>query len=85
MVYAGLAKAGSILAKTPQAASAFRESLKNVFRLGCGKNWRPPNLSGKAGEALRRSAGRTNPAMNLYGGGIAGTGASNLIDTEEEQ
>jgi len=77
LAYAGLAKAGSVLAKTPQAASAFREGLKNLFRGGMGKGWRPPNLSGKTGEALRRSAGRTNPGMNTYGAGVGGTGAYN--------
>ncbi len=86
LAYAGLAKAGSILAKTPQAASAFRDVLKNIFRGGAGKNWRPPNLSGKTGEALRASAGRTNPGLNVYGAGVAGTGAANsIVDDEDDE
>jgi len=82
LAYAGLAKAGSVLAKTPEAASAFREALKGAFRGGAGKNWRPPNLAGKTAEALRGSAGRTNPGMNAYGGGVAGVGYSNTCEAE---
>ena len=83
LAYAGLAKGGSICAKTPEAASAFRESLKNFFRLGGGKNWRPPNLTGKTGEALRASAGRTHPGINAYGAGIAGASGANAIDGDD--
>ena len=83
LAYAGLAKAGSIFAKTPQAASAFRDALKKTFRGGFGKNWRPANVSGKTGDALRASAGRTNPGMNVYGAGVAGTGAANAIVDDE--
>ena len=53
--YAAIAKAGSVLATSGAAASAFRESLKNVFRLGIGKNWRkfnvPKNISDAAFES----------------------------------
>ena len=75
--YAGLAKAGSVVASSGAAASAFRESLKRIFRLGIGKNWRkfnaPQNISDAA---LRSKAGRTDPFINAYGAGVAAAGAS---------
>jgi RHS repeat-associated protein len=74
--YAELAKAGSILAPSGAAASAFRTQLKNGFRLGAGKNWRPPNLAGKSDAQLRRSAGKTNFGINAYGAGVAAAGAA---------
>ena len=75
--YAGLAKAGSLFASSGAAASAFRDGLKNAFRLGVGKGWRSPNASKYASDAaLRSAAGRTNPAINAYGAGVAAAGAS---------
>ena len=74
LAYAGLAKAGSILASSGARASAFRDGLKTAFRFGVGRNWRKPNLHGKADAQLRSSAGRTNPGMNAYGAGIAAAG-----------
>jgi RHS repeat-associated protein len=70
LAYAGLAKAGSILASSGTAASSFRAGLKTAFRGGVGRNWRPPNLSGKTQAQLRASAGRTNPGVNVYGAGV---------------
>ena len=46
-----------------------------MFRLGMGKNWRPPNLAGKADAQLRISAGKSNPAVNLVGAGVTLAGA----------
>ena len=79
LAYAGLAKAGSVVATSGAAASEFRQTLKVVFRGGVGRNWRPPNLTGKSDAALRQSAGKTNAAINSYGAGTAaaaGIGAS---------
>jgi len=74
--YAGLARGGSILASSGAQASAFRQSLRTVFRLGIGGNWRSPNLARYAtDEALRAAAGRTNPFINAYGAGVAVAGA----------
>jgi hypothetical protein len=74
LAYAGLAKAGSILAASGADASAFREGIKSFFRGGAGRNWRPPNLAGKTDAELRISAGKTNPWINAYGAGVAGAG-----------
>jgi RHS repeat-associated protein len=71
LAYAGLAKGGSLLASSGAQASAFRESLKTVFRGGIGRNWRPPNLVGKTDAQLRASAGKTNVGVNAYGVGVA--------------
>jgi RHS repeat-associated protein len=77
MAYAGLAKAGSMAASSGVAASAFRSQLRNVFRLGVGKNLRPPNLSKyPTDEALRGAAGRTNPLVNAYGAGMTAVGGA---------
>jgi hypothetical protein len=74
LAYAGLAKAGSILAASGAEASAFREEIKSFFRGGAGRNWRPPNLAGKTDAELRISAGKTNPWINADGAGMAGAG-----------
>jgi RHS repeat-associated protein len=75
LAYAGIAKAGSVLAASGAEASAFRQGMKGVFRLGAAKNWRPPDLSKyPTDEALRAAAGRTNPGMNAYGAGVAAAG-----------
>ena len=79
LAYAGLAKAGSVMATSGAAASEFRQTLKVIFRGGVGRNWRPPNLAGKSDAALRQSAGKTNAGINSYGAGTvaaAGIGAS---------
>ena len=74
--YAALAKGGSILASSGAAASVFRSSLKNIFRLGFGKGFRSPNLSKYTSDAaLRVASGRTNPFVNIYGAGVTTTGA----------
>ncbi|MBI3714307.1 MAG: hypothetical protein HY253_15285 [Burkholderiales bacterium] len=75
LAYAGLAKAGSILAASGAEASAFRASLKTFFRGGFGSGWRLPNLAGKTDEMLRISAGKTNSSINAYGAGVAIAGA----------
>jgi hypothetical protein len=75
--YAALAKGGSIMASSGAAASAFRGSLKNAFRLGFGKGFRNPNLAKyNSDAALRAAAGRTNPLINAYGAGVSAAGAS---------
>jgi len=75
LAYAGLAKAGSALASSGQAASAFRSELKACMSGGLTKDIRKPDL-GKYGsdDALRAAAGRTNVGVNAYGGGVAGAG-----------
>jgi RHS repeat-associated protein len=75
LAYAGLAKAGSILAASGAQASAFRAGLKTAFRGGVGGGWRPPNLAGKTDAQLRASAGKTNFGMNAYGAGVGAAGA----------
>jgi RHS repeat-associated protein len=74
LAYAGLAKAGSLLASSGAQASAFRAGLKTAFRGGVGRNWRPPNLAGKTDAKLRASAGKTNAGMNAYGAGVGAAG-----------
>ena len=75
LAYAGLAKAGSILASSGASASAFRAGLRVAF--GGGKSLRPPDLTKYlTDDALRAAAGRTNLGWNLYGAGIAATGAA---------
>jgi hypothetical protein len=74
MAYAGLAKAGSLLAASGAEASAFRAGLKTFFRGGIGRNWRPPNLAEKTDAQLRASAGKTNFGMNVYGAGVGAAG-----------
>lgn len=76
LAYAGAVKGYSIVAPSGAAASAFRQSAKNWFRAGAGKNWRPPNLSKYSSDAaLRAGAGRSNPYINAYGTGVVGAGA----------
>jgi hypothetical protein len=75
LAYAGLAKAGSILASSGEAASGFRSSLRRAF--GGGPTLRPPDLSKYLNDqALREAAGRTNPYANSYGAAAAATGAA---------
>lgn len=77
LTYAGLVKGGSLLASSGLAASEFRSQVKTLFRLGVGKNWRPPDLSKYPTDAaLRAAAGRSNPGVNIYGGGVAAAGAA---------
>lgn len=77
LAYAGIAKAGSVLAASGAEASKFRQGLKGLFRFGAAKNWRPPDLSKyPTDDALRAAAGRTNLGMNAYGAGVAATGAT---------
>ncbi len=77
MAYAGIAKAGSALASSGAAASAFRSELKSCMSAGLTKDIRKPDLS-KYGsdDALRAAAGRTNLGVNAYGAGVAGAGAT---------
>ncbi|WP_290498756.1 DUF1566 domain-containing protein [Alcanivorax sp.] len=76
LAYAGMVKGGSMLASSGAAASEFRNSVKAAFRLGLGKNWRKPNLSKyNSDAALRAASGRSNPAINTYGAGVAAAGA----------
>jgi len=80
LAYAGLAKAGSLLAQSGAAASQFRQAIKAPFRLGMAKDWRPPNLAKyTTDDALRAAAGRTNPGMNAYGGAVSATAVQNLF------
>ncbi len=72
--YAAAAKGISALAATPAAASAGRETLKSLFRLGVGDGFRAVDASRYTGEALRAAAGRTNPLINAYGSGVAVAG-----------
>jgi uncharacterized protein RhaS with RHS repeats len=74
VAYAGLAKAGSVFASSGAQASAFRSGLKTFFRGGIGRNWRPPNLTGKTDAQLRASAGKTNFGVNAYGAGVGAAG-----------
>ena len=76
LAYAGIAKAGSVMASSGQAASAFRSELKSCMSAGLTKDIRKPDLS-KYGsdDALRAAAGHTNAGVNAYGGGVAGAGA----------
>ena len=76
LAYAGVAKAGSVLAASGAEASAFRHALKSKFRLGAAKDWRLPDLSKyPTDDALRAASGRTNLGMNAYGAGVAAAGA----------
>ena len=69
--YAALAKGVSIFASSGVAASAFRETIKNAFRLGIKKGWRSPNKAKYTTDsALRAAAGRTNKYVNAYGLGV---------------
>jgi len=75
LAYAGLAKGFSIFAASGAEASAARSALRRYF--GGGQSLRPPNLTKYlTDDALREAAGRTNPLANLYGAGIAATGAA---------
>jgi RHS repeat-associated protein len=75
LAYAGLAKGFSIFAASGAEASAARSALRRYF--GGGQSLRPPNLTKYlTDDALRAAAGRTNPLANLYGAGIAATGAA---------
>jgi len=77
MAYAGVAKAGSILAASGTNASMFRHGLKSAFRLGMAESWRAPNLAKYPTDAaLRAAAGRTNAAVNAYGAGVAAAGTA---------
>jgi hypothetical protein len=74
--YAVAAKGISVMAATPAAASAGRESLKQAFRLGMGSGYRAVDASRYASpEALRSAAGRTSAKVNSYGAGVAAAGA----------
>jgi RHS repeat-associated protein len=73
--YAAAAKGISIFASSGAAASVGRTQLRNLGRFGMAKNWRPPNLAGKSDAALRASAGKTNPFVNVYGAGVTVAGA----------
>jgi RHS repeat-associated protein len=74
LAYAGLAKGYSKIASSGAEASAFRSRLRVIF--GGGKNLRPPNLlKYDTDDLLRLGAGRTNKYANLYGAGVAATGA----------
>ena len=76
LVYAAVVKTASVVAVSGVAASATRTALKNVFRGGAGKNWRPPDLSKYGSDAaLRAAAGRTNVGVNAYGAGVTAAGA----------
>jgi uncharacterized protein RhaS with RHS repeats len=76
IAYAGIAKAGSVLASSGTAASAFRSELKSCMSAGLTKDIRKPDLSKCASDdALRAAAGRTNTGVNAYGAGVAGAGA----------
>jgi RHS repeat-associated protein len=76
LAYAGLAKAGSLLASSGQAASVFRSELKSCMSAGLTKDVRTPDLSKYGSDsALRAAAGRTNAGVNAYGGGVAAAAA----------
>ncbi len=76
LAYAGLAKAGSLLASSGAEASAFRAGLKTFFRGGVGRHWRPANLANKTDAQLRASAGKTNFGVNAYGAGVGAVGGA---------
>ncbi|WP_133609770.1 RHS repeat-associated core domain-containing protein [Aquabacterium commune] len=76
LAYAGLAKAGSLLASSGAEASAFRAGLKTFFRGGVGRHWRPANLANKTDAQLRASAGKTNFGVNAYGTGVGAVGGA---------
>ena len=81
IAYAGLAKGGSILAKSGAHASRFRTNLKKWFGFGLTKNIRVPNLSKYGSDtALRAASGRTNLTMNVYGAGVAASGANGAFN-----
>ncbi len=81
LTYAAAAKGISLLASSGTVASVGRESLRSIFRLGIGTNWRQPNLTGYISDAaLRAAAGRTNPFVNAYGAGVTAAGAINPQD-----
>ncbi|MBA2238306.1 MAG: hypothetical protein H0W24_06360 [Lysobacter sp.] len=77
IAYAGAVKGYSVVAGYGAAASAFRSQARNIFRLGAAQAWRRPDLSRYGTDAaLRAAAGRTNPAVNVYGAGVAAAGGS---------
>lgn len=83
--YAVLVRGMSMMAASGAAASAGRATLKTIFRLGLGGSWRNPAVGRYATDAaLRAAAGRTNIWMNLYGAGMAVTGATGAPWVPEE-
>ncbi len=79
LAYAGLAKAGSVLASSGASASLFRSSLRRAF--GGGNSFRAPDLARYGTDDLLRAAsGRTNLFANALGAGAAVTGAINSRD-----
>jgi RHS repeat-associated protein len=81
LLYAGLAKGFSIYASSGATASLARTRLKNLFGAGLTKNWRVPDLAGKSDDALRASAGRTNPVANSAGAAYLASGLANGAGT----
>jgi len=80
LAYAGVAKAGSLLASSGSVASAFRDILKICMRGGMGKSFRKPDLSKyESDDAIRHAAGRTHSGLNAYGAGVSGAAAIGTI------
>jgi RHS repeat-associated protein len=81
MAYAGIARAGAVVAADGAAAMAFRNGLKRVMRGPlAGSNYRIKSyedLLAKYGsdEAVQSAAGRTNPAVNAVGADLSIGGA----------
>ncbi len=80
LAYAGLAKAGSILAPSAASASSFRQGLKVTFRGGLFPDFRKRTYEGlrSAGKndiEIRASAGRTNVPLNVIGAQVGVGGA----------
>jgi hypothetical protein len=75
LAYGVAVRGYSWFAASGVAASAFRQNLKHMMRLGLGKGFRPVDLARyKSDDALRAAAGRTNKGVNAYGGGVAISG-----------
>jgi RHS repeat-associated protein len=85
LAYAGTVKAGSILAKSGEAASTFRNTIKGVFRGTFSKAkykiYPYETLLQKYGSdaAVKAAAGRTNIGYNIYSGAVVLDGASDCI------
>jgi RHS repeat-associated protein len=82
VLYAGVARAGSVAAANGAAAMSFRNGLKRVMRGPlAGSDFRIKNyaeLLQKYGsdDAIRAAAGRTSPAFNSVGANLAIGGAA---------
>jgi hypothetical protein len=95
LAYAGLAKAGSLgyaalggTMENAAAASAFRNGLKQAFRLNPWSSFRVypfERMVEKYGtaEAIIEAAGRTDTGLNMVGAAAASGGAATLATTDD--